>query len=285
MEWVLELRSLPLTYLFKGFTWLGEESFFLLFLPLGYWVIKRDMFARVGAVFLFTVMLNVTLKAVFQIPRPSSIPHLVSAGGWSFPSGHAQTAAVLWGWLAWEIRRPWAYWVGAVLIVGIAFSRVYLGVHYPSDVIAGALIGLLTLIAYHYLLKWKVYGWQVLGPTRQSVILLILLVAFFKLSPATDPILVRSGAALLGLLGGYWHLKYLPPATSKQTISRTAILVLLGYFGLVSIKVGLKAGFGALGYQTAMATFIRYACLGAWISFGLPGLATKWDGALAKPSH
>jgi membrane-associated phospholipid phosphatase len=97
------------------------------------------------------------LKLLFARPRPHLFPWLTGARGWSFPSGHTLTATVLGGLLAWLIGRrlsSWrrvALWVGAGLwVVLVGLSRVYLGVHYPSDVLASLAIGGLCLLVTLY---------------------------------------------------------------------------------------------------------------------------------------
>jgi undecaprenyl-diphosphatase len=88
------------------------------------------------------------LKLLFVRPRPDVFPPLTTELGYSFPSGHALTSAALYGFLAflcWQARRRvWALllaffglWIGA--------SRVYLGVHYPSDVLAASAVGVVWL--------------------------------------------------------------------------------------------------------------------------------------------
>ena len=118
MEWILSIRTEWLTTLMKVLTFLGDEEFFLLFLPLAYWLWKKDAMGRVGVVLLFTFVLNAILKGIFQMPRPTEIEHLVHAEDWSFPSGHAQGAMVLWGWLAHELKDKRTYVAAAFLIFG-----------------------------------------------------------------------------------------------------------------------------------------------------------------------
>jgi MFS family permease len=97
--------------------------------------------ALVGA----EVIANAT-KLVFQRPRPELWEHGLPATSYAFPSGHATTSMALAGAvvaLTWDTRwRPWAIAAGVALIVSVGFSRVYLGVHYPSDIIAGWCTGL-----------------------------------------------------------------------------------------------------------------------------------------------
>ena len=96
------------------------------------------------------LLLNGVLKLGFNRPRPSIFLPSVHAVSSSFPSGHAMSSAVVYGTVAYLAarlyRRRWARGVvmtfAFVVIVLISFSRMYLGVHYPSDVVAGVLIGL-----------------------------------------------------------------------------------------------------------------------------------------------
>lgn len=96
------------------------------------------------------IVLNSLLKVGYSRPRPQVVEWGTHAVTWSFPSGHAMSAAVVYGtvaYLAARLQRRHLYRVltlvaAAVLIVLIAASRLYLGVHYPSDVAAGIIIGL-----------------------------------------------------------------------------------------------------------------------------------------------
>lgn len=104
-------------------------------------------------------VINNMLKNVFHRIRPELAP-LVPAPGYSFPSGHAFLSTAFYGFLAYLVFRhsssPIARWaflcLAALLVLGVGFSRVYLGVHYPSDVLAGFAAGgfLLTvsIVAY-----------------------------------------------------------------------------------------------------------------------------------------
>jgi membrane-associated phospholipid phosphatase len=95
-------------------------------------------------------LLALATKAGVERPRPSmTVPQadpLIGAGGWSFPSGHATTAfagAVALSYL-WRRAAPLFF----LLAAAIAFSRVYVGVHYPGDVLAGAALGSLVGLAW-----------------------------------------------------------------------------------------------------------------------------------------
>jgi len=91
--------------------------------------------------------LNSLLKLAFSRPRPVTLAHLAQAGGFSFPSGHAMASASIYGAIAvvavlrFPERRWWVIGACALVVLAIGASRVYLGVHYPSDVIAGWALG------------------------------------------------------------------------------------------------------------------------------------------------
>jgi membrane-associated phospholipid phosphatase len=102
-------------------------------------------------------ILNALLKQLFQRPRPDVVTPVVTAHGFAFPSGHTMSSmafacvvALLWWHLGWRYR--WPVSLGALAIATlVGASRVYLGVHYPSDVLAGWLVSL-DLVAVVYLL-------------------------------------------------------------------------------------------------------------------------------------
>lgn len=99
-----------------------------------------------------SVMLNLGLKLLFQRPRPELWSPLITEHTYSFPSGHALQGAVLYGALSYllAIRFPRfanCLYGGAMLLVGaIGLSRLYLGVHWPLDVLAGWSVGFLWLL-------------------------------------------------------------------------------------------------------------------------------------------
>ena len=95
------------------------------------------------------------LKGIYQRTRPDLIVPLDVAGGYSFPSGHAVMAVVTFGLLAYLVGRRLTKWArvlvtavaAAVILLVVAFTRVYLGVHYPTDVMGSLLVGGAWLIA------------------------------------------------------------------------------------------------------------------------------------------
>jgi len=111
----------------------------------GRWRPPMLLLANLGGVWI----LNTALKDLYRRDRPT-IRHLVEAGGYSFPSGHAMSSAAFYGmigYLLWKAyRRSWqGAWLfpalAALLVLIIGWSRVYLGVHFPSDVLAGYAAG------------------------------------------------------------------------------------------------------------------------------------------------
>ncbi len=87
-------------------------------------------------------LLNLGLKQIFAAPRPDLLPHLDIVHTYSFPSGHSAGNMIFFGAVAMLARRRWGYVSAAAVIALIGVSRVWLGVHWPSDVTAGWIEGL-----------------------------------------------------------------------------------------------------------------------------------------------
>jgi membrane-associated phospholipid phosphatase len=98
------------------------------------------------------LLISQVMKLFFAKPRPELWARLVSEHSFSFPSGHAVGSMVVYGFIAYilakeiPVYRRCIYAIASILIIAIGFSRLYLGVHYPTDIIAGYGIGVLWLI-------------------------------------------------------------------------------------------------------------------------------------------
>ncbi len=148
--WVQSLSTPWLDAIFKFFTFLGYEEFYLLLLPFVYWCLDRRIGIGLGYLSMFSVWVNGVVKYTFCLPRPSD-PRLrvpLPETSPSFPSGHAQNAVTNWGYLAIWVRSRIFWAVAILLMLGIGLSRIVLGVHFPQDVIGGWLIGLVLLAAF-----------------------------------------------------------------------------------------------------------------------------------------
>jgi len=125
----------------------------LTFVLAGLFVYKREYYRAM--VVLVGVggasVLNLILKAIFERPRPTLWERIVVEHGFSFPSGHAMASAALGVALAvalWNSRwRWWAFTTAAAYIVIIGFTRLYLGVHYPTDIVAGWFVSIAWVMA------------------------------------------------------------------------------------------------------------------------------------------
>ncbi len=117
----------------------------------GWFAVRREW--RLLAILLVAVLgeplITDSLKSLFDRPRPDLVPHLVHAKGFSFPSGHATSASAIYLTLAALIAsktgaprvRAYIFAVAAAMALLVGMSRVYLGVHYPTDVIGGLALG------------------------------------------------------------------------------------------------------------------------------------------------
>ena len=154
LKWLAGHRTPLLDAAMLEITFLGTGTVVLMIVAISglfLWLTKHKysalllLISTVGG-----ILMNNLLKAGYGRPRPQLVEWGTHVVSWSFPSGHAMSAAVVYGTVAYlaarlqerHLHRLVTLLCAAVLILLIGFSRLYLGVHYPSDVIAGIIIGL-----------------------------------------------------------------------------------------------------------------------------------------------
>lgn len=280
-QWGLELirevqavRGPVLDALFLAITSLGSKEFYFLLLPLLLWSVNFVIGVRVAAVFLLATYANVSLKDLFALPRPFELDpsvKLYDATGYGLPSGHAQLSVVVWGTLASALDETWSWIVAGILAALIGFSRIYLGVHFPTDVLLGWLVGILllaTYVAFHRQLE----KWLEARNLRVQLGATVLLPLALLLVHATE-----DTASLTGILSGAG----IGVALLRRTFDyytggsfwQRGARFFLGVAVLLVLRFGLKA-ISPEGSEplTIAARFLRYGILGLWIGLGAPWL-------------
>lgn len=150
------LRSDQLTLLMKVITSFGNGLILVLICFLSFLIFhNKNIGILVSLNLIFITILNNILKLIIQRPRPSGF-NLIIESGYSFPSGHSMVSTAFYGFLIYllykkiknkNLRRATCFLL-SLLIILICISRVYLGVHYASDVIGGFFVSLSYLIVY-----------------------------------------------------------------------------------------------------------------------------------------
>jgi membrane-associated phospholipid phosphatase len=304
LQAVLFLQSLGdwLVYPMRFFSFLGEEEFFLLVMPAFLWCISMPLGLRIGLILLLSDNLRIILKLAFHTPRPFWVSALVRPlaleSSFGLPSGHATNAATVWGLLAAYLRRPIAVAALGLVIFLNGLSRVYLGVHFPGDVLAGWVLGLLLLWLF-LRLETPVLAWL----TRQNLrarllaalapsLTFVLVGSLVRYSlgdwqfpagwlenaaaashqilesgPFSLSELMTSAGALLGLAAGAIWLSSHQGFDTGGTWGRRLLRYPVGLVGVVLLWYGLGAVLprGELWPAYALR-YMRYFLVGFWIS-------------------
>jgi len=251
------------------FTFLGDEQFYLVAIPLVYWCLHKGLGQALGILLVLSSFTNTALKSFFKHSRPfweDAGLQLSDAGSFSTPSGHAQTSGALFGQVAWFAadKRRGRLWVIllAVVIALVALSRVYLGVHFPGDVLWGAAVGL-TLLALYHGLRPRLVAW--LKGLSLGVHVLLALVTAAAMLAVTSLLLavpfgtgqmfgelyteawssaLADGATVAGLLIGLWLGLVLETRHVRFSVSgpwwQRLVRYLIGVAGLFAIWMGLR---------------------------------------------
>lgn len=272
-----------LDFVFESITIAGSEIFFLALMPLLYWCLDRRLGANMFVICLLSLYINETAKVLFSQPRPAELDSRVwcytdkpSEG--RFPSGHTQITTVIWGYLATQLRRRWVWILAGVMMALVPLSRLYLGIHFPHDLLGGYLIGLALLLAYIWLAPdiEKLFGARKLP---EQLILIVAASTLMALIVRTENA-VSSCATLMGAGVGMAMERRWVRFDVHGGWQQRSLRYIGGLIVLVGIWAGLRAAFASVELEM-LFRYLRYGAAGLWATLGAPwfflklGLASK----------
>jgi membrane-associated phospholipid phosphatase len=163
-----------LSPIMKFFTWLGYPQAYMILIAIIYWSFDRKLGLRLAIFLPVVASINSILKQAFHAPRPywldPNIKAIQVSNGFGMPSGHAQ-ASTVWLYAASSLKRRWFWAIAIFVVLMIGLSRIYLGVHFSSQVLIGWVIGILVLVSF-FRYESKVLTWF-LGQKFNSQLILI----------------------------------------------------------------------------------------------------------------
>jgi undecaprenyl-diphosphatase len=163
-NFIIGLRSNPLDFILKTITRLGDTVVIMIIVVLTLIILNKRERVIFGSSTIITVTLNQTIKHILQRPRPDHL-RLIKQGGFSYPSGHSMIAVCVYGIMIYLINKKVQNKklkialsiLLTILILTIGISRIYVGVHYPSDVLGGFILSTVILLI-NLTFTDKIYG-------------------------------------------------------------------------------------------------------------------------------
>jgi membrane-associated phospholipid phosphatase len=274
--WITNNQLPLLNKIAQVFTFMGNEEFYFLIIPLVYWCFSKTVGFRLLYLFVFSVYVNSFIKIHSAISRPVGIEGIkplflesAEVGSHyphdSFPSGHAQGSATLWGYLAYKVATP-LFWIMAItLIFFISVTRLYTGLHWPIDIISGILIAIVILV-----IGIKIEDKLVQLPREIHWFLIVVVpIVLVLLFPQTEG--YKYAGFLLGAGIGYLvEIRFVQMNLNTSTLKK-ALAYIIGVTGIGILQVGAKI----ILPELPVSEFLRYGLMGAWGLLGAPWLFVK----------
>lgn len=267
IKFIQSFSSPVLDYFFIFITNLGGEGFYFLLIPVFYWSINKKMGLKLGSALLLSIYLNVVIKEVTAVPRPIGYPGIraiftSSAGGYSFPSGHAQGSTTIWGIIMAHYKNAPVYILGIGIITLVSLSRLYLGVHWPLDIIWGIGLGSIMVFITFYAARFN--------PPKSFWARCTLALAFPLILLALFP--HPDAFKHMGMLSSVWlgyllEVRFVNYEPQKTTTLKAVEKYAIGAIGFILIYGGLK-----FLPASNISYLVRYFLLGLWLTLGAPFL-------------
>lgn len=242
LKWLEGLRTSFLNVLFESITVLGEETLIILLVVALWFAIDKKLAQQVFFVTATSLSVNGIIKNFAQVPRPFtkgiSCVRVDTATGYSFPSGHTQGFATWSSFFAIKVKKIWLSVLVGVLITLVAVSRLYLGAHYPSDVIVAVVLGVsLSAFGNYLFVKVKDTKKLYLG----TFLIMTPFIAYFLY--VANP-LFADLFKTFGMIGGMVVVSFLDEKTEPLSYEvawwKKVIRIVLGVVIAVALKEVIK---------------------------------------------
>jgi len=306
----LQTFSPALDDLMNGFTFLGRIEFYLVLIPFIYWAVDRRIGFRALLILIYTDFIASSFKLLFHEPRPywvGDVKALSTETSYGIPSSHASDSLAVGGYLISKVKQNWARWLIGIVVFFVAFSRLYLGVHFPQDTLFGWLIGFTMLWAFS---KWEkpVRDWlntkalavQIeLGFLCSISMVLVGFIIRSIIAGTPDPAewssfstearningFITLAGAVFGTYTGYALMRKYASFSAKGTRGLRVARYVVGIIGLLVLYFGLDAAFSAIAADEStlgyILRYIRYGLATFWATFLAPWIFLKTR--LAQP--
>ncbi len=273
----------------------GEETAFLVAALIVFWCVDKNRGYYTLAVGFFGTIITQVMKLMCRIPRPwVQDPNFTvvgdakeAAGGYSFPSGHSQSSIGTFGAIASGMKKRWLQIIFIVICVLVPISRMYLGVHFLSDVLVGSGVSLALICVLRFVRDGK-YIPHVLGALAAASVGFVLYVELFPFAEGLDPHNYESAlknsytllGAIIGINAAYWIDKIWVNFQVKAIWWAQILKVVVGLLLVLAVKSGLKAPLeDAFGAYPGRA--VRYFLI-VVVAGVLWPLTFKWFSELGK---
>jgi membrane-associated phospholipid phosphatase len=271
-----------LTSVMKGLSFAGTEYCLLVLLPFVYWCVDKRRGIRIGILVFLSTALNFGLKSAFAQPRPYDLDPSVGMAAektYGLPSNHAQVSVVLWGSLAPLFRVPWGLVLAIVLPFLVGISRIYLGVHFPTDVLAGWALGAAIVFVDR---KFGERIERAIPKLKESLALALIAAIALFMNVLTKNDTSISGA-FFGLAGASVYAKRQVPFSVSGGLGKRGLRFLFGMATIAIVYLLPKLFLASIeAGGPPIIRFLRYALLGAWVAMGAPWLFMKLGLASAE---
>ncbi|MCY1543014.1 hypothetical protein D9M68_788010 [compost metagenome] len=177
---------------------------------------------------------------------------------------------VIWFWLAFELRRAWAWVVSGAVVAGIVFSRLYLGAHDVEDVLGGSLLGIATLLLFAQVRHWPWWR-EAHGLWHLGLILLVFLAAWSSwpgVAPSYVPLLA---GLMLGVLYGYRQLAF----SAEVATWRRLLAAAIGAVAFILLQKALKLAGAVWPLDPQLWQGLRGLIMGLFVAVAIPWLLVR----------